>query len=456
MTPFRPAFLALAAATLLGLTGGASVAWGAASDWAVNEQSRVRLITPDKVASPSGELRFGLHFTLAPGWHVYWKNSGDAGFPPVVEIQEPKGLGEPEILWPAPHRFELPGDLVAFGYEDEVVYPVRAALPSGGATGDRLDLSVEVDYLVCEVDCIPYRYTLKLAQPLGAQPEPDPETGALFQRWVDSVPAPVERLPGVSTDGALVAGTAPALEVRVRGASGDPAGVGLFLESQDTFNTGKPEARTDGDGLVIRVPLQLLDAGKPLPQTATFAWTVTGLKSADGRPVSFEARREVRQQSAPQTPEAQPAGGWSWLREPRVAALLVVVLALLALNLWGLLAVPLPPSLLGARGLVHGVLGFVATGLAVWLLSTLSRQVSSAGLAAVELALLGMALFAWLWHRSAGKSGLKFVLALGLALCAATVPWLADRNRLSPTPGAADAVETASSSRTTYGGTRDA
>src|SRR5262245_21594222 len=99
---------------------------GAASPWAENEQSRVRLVTPWRVAPRQGELRLGLHFTLAPGWHVYWKNSGDAGFPPVVVFRPAPGLGGTELLWPAPERFELPGDLVAFGYQNEVVYPVRA------------------------------------------------------------------------------------------------------------------------------------------------------------------------------------------------------------------------------------------------------------------------------------------------------------------------------------------
>ena len=77
----------------------------------------------------------GLHFTLAPGWHVYWKNSGDAGFPPVVPCSSrAEILGKPELLWPAPQRFELPGDLVAFGYEDEVVYPCWRSPPAPTAS----------------------------------------------------------------------------------------------------------------------------------------------------------------------------------------------------------------------------------------------------------------------------------------------------------------------------------
>src|SRR5207237_3864265 len=86
------------------------------SPWAANPQSSVRLITPWQVAplaSGTGDLRLGLHFKLAPGWHVYWKNSGDAGFPPVVDLGKTPGLQSAELLWPAPRRFELRGGLVA-------------------------------------------------------------------------------------------------------------------------------------------------------------------------------------------------------------------------------------------------------------------------------------------------------------------------------------------------------
>jgi len=81
-----------------------------------------------------------------------------------------------------------------------VVYPLRATLQ--GAAGDRLHLlhlAADVDYLVCEVDCVPYRYTLTLDQPLGASPVPDPDTAPLLAAWWDRLPAPAESLAGVAT-----------------------------------------------------------------------------------------------------------------------------------------------------------------------------------------------------------------------------------------------------------------
>lgn len=377
---------------------------GAAGDWAENPESRVRLITPWQVAPKSGELRLGLHFTLSPDWHVYWKNSGDAGFPPVVVFEKVPGLGEPELLWPAPERFELPGNLVAFGYEKEVVYPVRAKLETGA---DSLRLVADVDYLVCQVDCVPYRYELALDQPLGA-PVPDPETAPLIEKAWASVPTPAG--PGVSTAAALDLSrpAAPVLEVRVEGARPGP-GSDLFLESHEAFDTGRPVAETTEDGVVYRVPLKPREEGK-MPSATTLAWTVTHLVR-DGKPLNLESRQQI----SPKEPQRASLA-------PMLTAGLAAACALLALGLWGLLG----------RAASHSharmLLGFLAAAGTVGLLYLLSRQVRPEGLAAVELALLAMGLCAWLRHRS-GRT-LRIGLLIALLGCALAAPWLAERHRI--------------------------
>jgi suppressor for copper-sensitivity B len=420
----RPAFILLMLLAAVPLAPGR--ASGVAGEWASNEQSRVRLTTPYRVAPRDGEIRLGLHFSLAPGWHVYWKNSGDAGYPPVVVFGKAEGLGEPELLWPAPHRFELPGDLVAFGYETEVVYPVRAVLKN--TPGDVLKLSADVDYLVCEVDCIPYRYTLSLDQPLGDAAVSDPETAPLVAAWWDRLPVPAERLTGVDTRAILDASrpAAPVLEVRVSGARAGAEPPGLFLEVHEDFDAGKPEARPAGDGVVFRVPLRPREAGKALPAGTAFAWTATGLVH-QGRPVSLEARREVPVRAA----AAAPAPTGAATSRPVITTLLAVASALLAFWLWGLLDFGLkkrPPHK------VREALGFAAAALVLWALYALARQVTFEGLAWIELVLLAMALFAWLQRRAVRRGAVSFLWILGLAACAAAAPWLADRNRLPATP----------------------
>ncbi len=285
-----------------------------ASPWSRNPQSSVRLISPWQTASPRGELILGLQFRLAPGWHVYWKNSGDAGFPPTVTLQPATAFFTPaEILWPAPRRFELPGNLVAFGYETEVVYPVRTELqpsaapatPPATATSeaatsdspaaDTLHISADLDYLVCQADCIPYRYTLTLDQPLADPATTDPETVGLLQAGLERLPRIVREVPGLQTGAVLDAsrGGVPELEVRVLGARAAAGTTDLFLESHDLFDAGRPRLRTTADGVVFHLPMTPKVAGRALPASTSIAWTVTGLTGKDGKPFSLEARRDV-------------------------------------------------------------------------------------------------------------------------------------------------------------------
>lgn len=116
-----------------------------------------------------------------------------------------------------------------------------------------------------------------------------------------------------------------------------------------------------------------------------------------------------------------------------LAALAAAGAALLALWLWGLLG---RRDETGAEAERPGreALGFVAVAAVLGLLYILSRQISFEGLAWIQLALLAMALCAWLRNRSAGRA-FRLVLGVGLLACALAAPWLAERNRLTPAGG---------------------
>jgi suppressor for copper-sensitivity B len=72
---------------------------------------------------------------------------------------------------------------------------------------------------------------------------------------------------------------------------------------------------------------------------------------------------------------------------------------------------------------LRGTMGFLLAGTAVWLLYVLASQVSPQRLAAVELALLGLALLVWLWSRTAPGTGLRRAAATAV-LAAAVAPVL--------------------------------
>jgi suppressor for copper-sensitivity B len=608
MTAVKTALIFAAAVTLALLRP--APAHGTASAWSVNDPSQVRLITAAKVAPRTGEMWMGLQFRLKPGWHVYWKNSGDAGYPPAVTFQPADVLGKPEIQWPAPQRFDLPGGLMAFGYEKEVIYPIRARLQPAAAPAptstpapqspdtlpNTLKITADLDYLVCQVDCVPFRYTLTVDQPVGIPTQPDPETAPLLQAAVERLPKTATEMAGVTTEVSLDASSAAALdlEIRVRGARAEAGKTDVFLETNEALDAGRPRVKVVPDGVVFHVAMKPKETNKPLPAHTPIAWTVTHL-AANGHPFSLEARRDVEVATGvggppagngPQPPASRerlarlllsaflggallnlmppvlalllaelfvlragergrvreggaaaatgivgaawlvallavaahraglPAGWGAQLQEPVLAAFLAVLAAVVALNLWGVVEVPLAPvtpaSSTGAAGtsrhLLAGLtatplalawpvpqlqepvsyalgrgpatmaavfavvgfglalpylllaavpvlvralpmpgtwlprvregLGFLAGTGAFWVLYALSRQVSPEGIAFIELALLAMALLAWLRHREGSGRTFRAVLAVGLLACAAGALWLADRNRLVPRPAA--------------------
>src|SRR5438105_13000630 len=76
---------------------------------------------------PGKGFTLGIRFQLSAGWHVYWKNPGDAGLPVSAEITGANGYTSGELKFPTPHKY-LTGEDILFGYDSEVVLllPVRA------------------------------------------------------------------------------------------------------------------------------------------------------------------------------------------------------------------------------------------------------------------------------------------------------------------------------------------
>jgi thiol:disulfide interchange protein DsbD len=85
------------------------------------------LITDTDAMQPGTPFRVALRLRLADGWHTYWKNPGDAGVPPDLNID---GATASPIDWPTPQRV-AEGSVMTYAYTGEVVLPVTVAAPTG-------------------------------------------------------------------------------------------------------------------------------------------------------------------------------------------------------------------------------------------------------------------------------------------------------------------------------------
>lgn len=259
----RRAGLALA---LVFFAGGTSR--GAAGPWAETAEARVRLI--------AGAPGLGLEFELQPGWHVYWKNSGDAGYAPRVDFSGSPGVRNARLLFPAPRRFELAAGMVSFGYEQAVIYPIAATV--GAAP---LPVRARLDYLVCRDECIPH--TAELTLDLPARIDDDDAETARLARALAALPlspAQASEAPRVELSVAPATGGALTLELAVAGGAWRAASPDLFFETHPLFRLGRPEFQATRNGPRFRIRLESLDLTRPLPATTDFAWTLTGFERA--------------------------------------------------------------------------------------------------------------------------------------------------------------------------------
>src|SRR5437762_7454247 len=85
-----------------------------------------QLVKPELLADtnavvPGKPFTVGLLLRMAPGWHTYWKFSGDAGLPTELKWKLPPGWTIGDIQWPSPLKTIDPGDIQTYGYVDEVL-----------------------------------------------------------------------------------------------------------------------------------------------------------------------------------------------------------------------------------------------------------------------------------------------------------------------------------------------
>ncbi len=191
-------------------------------------------------ARPGGELPMLLRFELEPGWHLYWRNPGEAGLEPRFRWTLPEGFAVGPVLWPVPERIRSSG-LWNFGYETELALLVPLSVPEDW-DGRPVTLACKVSWLVCKEACLSGSGTLSLE--LGGAPtdeEPIAAARARLPRTAEDASARV--------DGAV-------FELRIPDVGELPASTYFFPEQPDWIEpAAEPECRLDDDGaLVLRVP----------------------------------------------------------------------------------------------------------------------------------------------------------------------------------------------------------
>ena len=137
----------------------------AESNVVATRHDAVSLISASDSFVPGKTLHLALRLRLAPGWHTYWSNPGDAGEPATVTLTTGPAAPSPRAIdWPAPTR--LPdGPLMSYGYTGDVVLPLT--IPTGPAQAGMLHIAATAQWLACAEICVPESGSFVLDLPRG-------------------------------------------------------------------------------------------------------------------------------------------------------------------------------------------------------------------------------------------------------------------------------------------------
>jgi thiol:disulfide interchange protein DsbD len=222
---------------------------------------QAELVPETQSIRPGESFWLGLRLKMEPGWHTYWRNPGDSGLPTRVKWTLPDGFEAQPLEWPYPHTFTQ-GPVTSYGYENEVLLPVRITAPGSAAPGRAVTIAARVDWLECKEACMPGRADLSLTLPVAADP-PRPAPG-----WAAAFAEARRRLPADAagwTFEAADTGSGVELRLRTPGTWGSVEKAYLFPEAPALVDHAARQTLSRA-GTAYRLELAAApEAARPLP-----------------------------------------------------------------------------------------------------------------------------------------------------------------------------------------------
>ena len=229
----------------------AALAWGTAAHADVPPAAgtaphlAIRLLAETRQPAAGGDVTLALDTRPQPGWHGYWENPGDAGFPAKLDWTLPKGVTVSAPAYPMPGTLIVAG-LMNYVFEAPYAPLVTLKIPAGLATGTTLPIRLHTNYLVCSATvCVPEQADLALSLTVG-DGAIDPATRAQFDGWRRALPHPIGGTATYQASGGRV-------RIAIPYPAAAPLDQGYFFPvTTGLIDYAAPQTVTrDGDRLVI-------------------------------------------------------------------------------------------------------------------------------------------------------------------------------------------------------------
>ena len=233
----------------------------------------VQLVSQTVGISPGGETYVALVQDIQPGWHTYWRNSGDSGAATEIKWTLPSGWRAGDIIWATPTR-QPTGPLMNYGYHDRVLLPVAITAPLSARPGQRISLKAHVSLLVCADVCVPQDADIALDLPVTAAPS------AVTPAWGDKITQALATSPKTGDLVGVVMKDASTLKLAATGPTlkgADFADAYFYPYAGDVIDHAKPQLVERGpEGLTLTLSPTPGAESKAAPELLAGVLVVSG------------------------------------------------------------------------------------------------------------------------------------------------------------------------------------
>ena len=196
--------------------------------------------------SPAGgtSVMIAIDFKPKAGWHGYWVNGGEAGFPPRFDWTLPKGATISAPRYPVPERLII-ADLMNHVFNGEHALLFTLTVPTA-EIGTKLPIRLKGEWLACtDKICVPERGELSLDLVVGLGDVLAPAR-AQFDDWRAALPQPIGSAALFAREGKTLRIAIPLpADVKIDDAW-------FFTETEKALNPATPQKISrDGDMLII-------------------------------------------------------------------------------------------------------------------------------------------------------------------------------------------------------------
>ncbi|MDX3925524.1 MAG: protein-disulfide reductase DsbD family protein [Shinella sp.] len=154
--------------------------FAASSDWTSTPGGQIRLTALPP--AEDGTVRAMLDIRLSPGWKTYWRDPGESGIPPTIDVTAASGATLETIGFPPPRHFD-DGTTRYTGYDHSVKLPFSLSQDPGSGGGK---ITAAVFLGICKDICIPVQ--AELATDTGAETFTNPLEKAAIEEAEAKLP----------------------------------------------------------------------------------------------------------------------------------------------------------------------------------------------------------------------------------------------------------------------------